>query len=262
MIMRERECYQNQESKERFVTQCMVVKIGSSTITAEGQYLDKKFIDDIARQASELFHTGVKIAVVSSGAIDNGRLLIKSLSRSDKDRQIAAMYGQSSLIKEWIAAFEKQNVLAGELLVLESELEKTKELVSYAMNFGIPIVNGYDAINDRYRSSISSDNDRLSGFISRSVDADTSVFLTDVEGVMDSDNSLIGFVDRLENIEEYITKSGRGTGGMWGKCIEAKHLAREGQRSIIANGKTPNVLLRIARGENLGTRFGKGWMIY
>ena len=51
-------------------------------------------------------------------------------------------------------------------------------------------------------------------------------------------------------------------GGMWGKCIEAKLLARDGQRSIIANGKTNDVLLRIAKGENLGTRFVKGWMLY
>lgn len=244
------EGHSNVEQKERFVTRIMVVKIGSSAITAEGRYLDKKFIDNIARQAGELFHAGVKVVIVSSGAISNGRLLINNLPNSDKDRQIAAMYGQSIITKEWVTALEKQKVLAGELLIPESDLIKAKELLSNAMDFGIPIVNGYDAINDIHRSSISSDNDRLAGFIARGVGADTSVFLTDVDGLMDREGDLISFVDRLEDIQEYIVNRGSGIGGMWGKCIEAKSLAREGQRSIIANGKTPNVLSRIERGEN------------
>lgn len=258
----ERLDYFSQKETERFIVKTMIVKIGSSTITAEGRYLDKEFIDNIARQASALFHAGVKVAIVSSGAIANGSLLIKSLSNSDKDRQIAAMYGQSVLTKEWVAAFERHNVLAGELLFPESDLDRTKELLSYAMNFGIPIVNGYDAVNDRNRSPISSDNDRLAGFVSRSIGADTSIFLTDVDGLMDRDGELINFVDRLEDIHEVIINRGSGTGGMWGKCIEAKHLARLGQRSIIANGRVRDVLLRIAKGENIGTRFGRGWMLY
>lgn len=258
----ELETHFNPEQKELFVVRRMVVKIGTSTITAEGRYLDKEFINEIARQASILFHSGVKVTVVSSGAIDNGRLIIRSLSKSDQDRQIAAVYGQSSLIKEWVAAFEGYNILAGELLVSEPHLYKVKELLHYAINFGIPIINGYDGINDRDMAPISSDNDKLASFVAQSISADASVFLTDVDGLMDKDQKLINFVDRPEDIQEYITKTGRGTGGMWGKCIEAKRLAREGQRSIIANGKTPNVLLRIARGENIGTRFGKGWMIY
>lgn len=258
----ERLDYSSQKEQEKFITKKMVVKIGSSSIISEGKYLDRGFVGAIARQVSELFHAGVKISIVSSGAIDNGRLLIKSLSNNDNDRKIAAIYGQSLVIKEWVSSFEQHNIRVGEILVSESDLDKAKELLSYAMNFGIPIVNGYDAINDKDRSLISSDNDRLAAFVARSVGADTSVFLTDVDGVMDNESELVRFVDRLEDIEEYISRKGSGTGGMWGKCIQAKSLARDGQRSIIANGKDQNVLLRIARGENLGTGFGRGWMLY
>lgn len=258
----ELESHSNVEKKEIFVVRRMVVKIGSSTITAEEQYLDREFIDDIARQASILFHSGVKIAIVSSGAIANGNLLLRDLKNADRDRQLVALSGQSELTYEWFLAFKKYGVLALVRLIAESDLEKTKGILYRAMDVGVPIINGDDVINDIEKSPISSDNDRLAGFVSHSINADASVFLTDVDGLMDTNGELINFVDRLEDIQEYIQQKGRGTGGMWGKCVEAKHLARLGQRSIIANGKTKDVLLRIAKGENLGTRFGKGWMLY
>lgn len=254
--------YSSQKEKEKFVVSKMVVKIGSSTVTQGGSRVDTEFIDDIARQGSILFRSGVKIAIVSSGAVDSGNLLIKNVS----NRRTAAFYGQSKLIKEWVSAFERYEVFSGELLVLDEHLAKAKDLLSDAIAVGVPIINGYDALIDTddvtRQRMVSNDNDRLAGFVSRSIKADASVFLTDVDGVMDADGELINFVDRLEDIEEYIQQRGSGIGGMWGKCVQAHYLAGDGQRSIIANGRSQDVLLRIARGENLGTRFGKGWMIY
>lgn len=251
--------YFHQEKKEQFITHRMVVKIGSSTIIEGGA----GFIDDIARQGSILFHCGVKIAIVGSGAVGTGNLLVRNYHNLDTtlDKQTSAFFGQSKLIKEWVNAFERYDVLAGELLIAEDHLGKANNLLIRAMDFGIPIINGYDAMNDNNNAAISSDNDKLTAFVSRTINADTAVFLTDINGLMDTDGELINFVDRLEDIQECIQK-GSGTGGMWGKCIEAHYLAREGQRSIITNGKARDVLLRIARGENLGTRFGKGWMLY
>lgn len=256
------ESYSNVEQKERFVSRIMVVKIGSSTITAEGQYLDKEFIYDIARQTSVLYHAGVKIGIVCSGVVDDGNLLLKNAGNINKNRRILALAGNSELTSEWFSAFKKYGVLALIRLIAEPDLEKIKGILSSAMDVGVPIINGDDVINDFDESFISSDNDRLAGFIAQSVGSDTSVFLTDVDGLIDREGELISFVDRLEDVQEYIVNRGSGTGGMWGKCIEAKRLARKGKMSIIANGRTSDVLLRIAKGEKLGTGFGKGWMVY
>ena len=268
VVNHEVESYYHQEKKERFVAQRMVVKIGSSTITEGKTRVDTEFINDIARQASILFHAGVKIVIVSSGAVDTGNILIKQSGKDSQNKKKAALFGQSELTAQWVTAFGGLKVIAGVHLVSEDELEKAKELLTdEIMSVGVLVINGYDAVNDdseeERRNMITADNDKLAAFVSRSINADTSLFLTDVDGVLDEKGSVIPFVDRLEDIEDVIIEKGSGgTGGMWGKCIDAKHLAREGQRSIIANGKTSNVLLRIARGENLGTRFGKGWMIY
>lgn len=261
--------YYHQEKKERFVTQRMVVKIGSSTIVEDKSRINVELINDIAKQAGVLFNAGVKIVIVSSGAVDTGNLLIRQTGKDIKNKRTAALFGQSELTARWITAFKEygSGVIAGVHLISENELEQAKKLLSVeAMDIGIPVINGYDAVNDNSdegrRNMISADNDKLAGFISKAINADTSIFLTDTNGVLDEDGRTISFVDRLEDIEDVIFGEGTGIGGMRSKCLQAKCLARDGQRSIIANGKTKDVILRIARGENLGTRFGKGWMLY
>jgi len=259
--------YSSQKEKEKFIVNKMVVKIGSSTITEGGSRVDVQFINDIARQASMLFNAGVRIAIVSSGAVDSGNFLISRSGKDSQSRKTAALFGQTELTAKWTTAFERCKVMVGVHLISENDLEKAKEFLSdEVMNIGVLVFNGYDAVNDSSEEArsrmVTADNDRLAVFISRSINADTSIFLTDVDGVLDEKGSTVSFVDRLEDIEDIITVKGNGMGGMWGKCIEAKSLARDGQRSIIANGRTSDVLLRIARGENLGTRFVKGWMLY
>jgi glutamate 5-kinase len=252
-----------QEKREQFVAHRMVVKIGSSTIVEEKSRINVELINDIARQASVLFNTGVRIVIVSSGAVDSGNLLMRRSGKNKQSEKIEALFGQTELTSKWTTAFEKWGVIVGVHLISENDLEKAKEFLSdEVMNIGILVFNGYDAVNDSdeetRRKMVTTDNDKLAAFVSRSIYADTSVFLTDKDGVMDRDDKLIRYVDRLEDIREMIAQTGSGTGGMWGKCVEADNLAREGQRSIIANGRSQNVLLRIARGENLGTRFMKG----
>lgn len=255
--------YIHQEKKERFVAQRMIVKIGSSTIIEGKSRVDVELINDIARQVSTLFNAGVRVVIVSSGAVDNGNLLIRRSGKDKQSKRTEALFGQTELTSKWTTAFEKYGVIVGVHLISENDLGKAKEFLSdEVMNIGVLVINGYDAVNDSdeetRRKQVTADNDKLAAFVSRSIGVDTSVFLTDKDGVMDRDDKLIRYVDRLEDIREMIAQTGSGTGGMWGKCVEADNLAREGQRSFIANGKAQNVLLRIARGENLGTRFVKG----
>lgn len=270
MVNHEIVSHYHQEKKERFVTQRIVVKIGSSTIVEDKSRINVEFISDIARQAGILFNAGVRIAIVSSGAVDTGNLVIRErIGKENSNKKTAALFGQTELTARWIQAFKEsgEGVIAGVHLVSEGELERAKELLSCdVMDIGILVINGFDAVDDNTgeekSNMITADNDKLAGFISKAINADTSIFLTDTNGVLDEEGKTISFVDSLEDIEDVIVEGGTGTGGMWSKCLHAKRLARDGQRSIIANGKTKDVLLRIARGENLGTRFGKGWMLY
>lgn len=252
------------KEKEQFVTRRLIVKIGSSTITKDGDPLNRDFMDNIAVQVSELFRRGVEVAIVSSGAVACGRKILGDIGTATLDNQVAAVYGQPELIAQWKIAFSKYGVNVGQELLTDYNLKNSKLVLENSLKRGVVIINANDAVNDEEmrQFAISADNDRLAGYVTNLVNADTLILLTDVEGVLDERGQLLDYVDRLEDIESVIQNSGTGIGGMWSKCVVAKQVAREGQRSIIANGRTSNVILRIARGENLGTRFVKGWMLY
>jgi len=84
------------------------------------------------------------------------------------------------------------------------------------------------------------------------------VILSTVDGLLDSKGSVVPNVERVDAAVRAMdqgTKSERGTGGMASK-LEAVHMATHaGDGAIIASGAEPNVLIRLMRGESLGTFF-------
>lgn len=257
-----------EEQKERFLAHRMVVKIGGSTITKDGNPLDRDFMSDIARQVSELIRGGVFVVIVTSGAVPSGRAILKDRGLTDSilDDQVAAMVGQSRLMEEWNVAFRKWGIeTTGQGLVTDNDLDNLKTTIFRAFEFGVvPIVNANDPVAtfEMEQFKISADNDQLAGKVAKLMDADTILFLTDREGVVDENGETIPYVDRLEHIEEVITKEGSGRGGMWSKVQQAHGAAREGRFAVVADGRTPDVVLRVARRANVGTRFIAPFMIY
>ena len=259
------------ERKERFVARRMVVKIGGSTITEGGDPLNREFMADIARQVSELIKGGVRVVVVSSGAVACGRAILneRGLNQTILDDQVAAMVGQSRLMEEWngvFRKFRKYGIDVGQVLVTDNDLGSLKTTIMRAFEIGVvPIINANDPVSafEMKQYKISADNDRLAGEVVRIIDADTLVLLTDRDGVLDENGEVISWVDRLENIEEVINEEeGSGRGGMWSKAIQAHNAACEGRFSVIVNGREPDVLLKAARRENIGTRFVPPFMLY
>ncbi len=251
---------------ERFVTRRIVIKIGTSTITAGKDEPDLKFMGEVARQATELFSDGVDVIIVSSGAVASGKR--GDFPRRDiTDKQVEAVYGQPKLMAKWHEAFEIHGIEVGQVLFTDIDLkekaENAREVLSRALKRGVVIINYNDAVADEEMQKVerSADNDKLAGAVARLIDADTLLILTDVDGVMD-EGELIPVVDRLEDIEDLAHRGGTGTGGAWSKWIEAKEVAKEGKRSIIANGRAEDIILNVAKGQNVGTRFVAGYMFY
>lgn len=252
---------------EQFATRRIVIKIGTSTITAGKDRPDLEFMGDIARQAAELHRDGVEVVIVSSGAVASGKR--EDFQRKDiTDKQVEAVYGQPRLMAKWIHAFNIHGVEdVGQVLFTDIDLEKkadnAREVLSRALKRGVVVINYNDAVADEEMQKVekSADNDKLAGSVAKLISADTLLILTDVDGVMDR-GELIPFVDRLEDIEDLAHEGGTGTGGAWSKWIEAKEVAKDDIRSIIANGRAENVILDAAKGQNIGTRFIAGHMFY
>ncbi len=256
----------NNKEGERFVTRRIVIKIGTSTITAGKDQPDLEFMGDVARQATALFSDGVDVIIVSSGAVASGKR--GDFPRRDiTDKQVEAVYGQPKLMAKWHQAFEIHGIEVGQVLFTDIDLkekaENAREVLKRALKRGVVIINYNDAVADEEMQKVekSVDNDKLAGEVAKLIDADTLLILTDVDGVMDG-GELIPVVDRLEDIEDLAHGGGTGTGGARSKWIEAKEVAKDGKKSIIANGRAENIILNVTKGQNVGTRFIEGYMFY
>lgn len=86
----------------------IVVKIGSSLLTANGQGLDLDAISHWAGQIADLHNAGHEIILVSSGAVAEGMVRMKLENRPTDlpSLQACAAIGQMGLIQTWSSVLE------------------------------------------------------------------------------------------------------------------------------------------------------------
>ena len=108
------------------------------------------------------------------------------------------------------------------------------------------------------------DNDELSVLIASMMDVQKLIILSNIDGIFngppsDPSSSVIRLINRGCNIDDYLqtTKSSFGRGGMVTKTNIARKVADEGVEVVIANGKTPNILISLVDSfdDTLCTRF-------
>lgn len=242
--------------QEKFATSRLVVKIGSNVIT-EGSTkenpLNTELIDDIARQCSHLYKSGVEVVIVSSGAVACGRKLLSIEEHDIRDRQVEAVYGQPTLIGTWVEAFRKYGVVAGQALITENDLDEAKRVLRKSLKSGVVIVNWNDAVNtDEMRAFMRlADNDNSAAEVADAIEADTLLIVTDVEGVLDSSGRLIEDGSSINKDNVFFQGSDKGTGGMSTKVEVLKDSTTRGIRGVIAGAKRQDFILEIAKGNNV-----------
>ena len=94
--------------------------------------------------------------------------------------------------------------------------------------------------------------DTVAGEVARALRADSLVFLTDVDGLLDAEKRLVTEVDQAR--AQAMRAEGVLSGGMIPKIDACFRAAEVGVRSFIANGTRPGTLRQIAAGEAAGTR--------
>jgi glutamate 5-kinase len=129
----------------------------------------------------------------------------------------------------------------------------------------ISIINENDVVAiDEIEGTRFGDNDNLSAMVANLVDADLLVILSDVSGLYNADPGShpdAALIPEVNKINEEIFKlaggshSGLGLGGMFTKIQAAQMATACGINVIIGRGDEPNVLLKVASGEAIGTRF-------
>jgi glutamate 5-kinase len=247
----------------------IVVKVGSSLVTNTGRGVDMQAIAAWAAQIAHLKEQGCDVVLVSSGAIAEG---LKRLKWAKKPREIhalqaAAAVGQMGLIHAYEVGFAQYDILCAQVLLTHADLADRERylnarstLYSLLSHGVVPIINENDTVvTDEIRFG---DNDTLGALVTNLVEADVLIILTDQEGLYDSDprkNSAAKFIHQElagnPSIEAMAGGAGSavGTGGMLTKILAAKRAARSGASTLIASGHLPNVLVRLAAAEQVGT---------
>ncbi len=257
----EKYTYREQKEHQEFISKKIVIKIGSSTITDGKEFPDREFIGQIAAQIATLKNAGVDVYVVSSGAVACGRTFVQDYdSENIAHRQLAAAIGQPLLMTYWTEEFSPYGIIPAQILVTDQTLKQAHTLLRQMQPHHVPIINANDTVSDfemRQWMQISGDNDVLAGQVSVETGADTTFLLTDVNGIQNRYGEIIDRIDPHLPLHDVIFNgtSSSGTGGMASKHSVASHLAMSGIRTVIGSGRTSDILIRGAMGEQVGTTY-------
>ncbi|HWA38257.1 MAG TPA: glutamate 5-kinase [Burkholderiales bacterium] len=247
----------------------LVVKVGSSLVTNDGRGLDADAIARWAAQVAQLAALGKRVILVSSGAIAEGmqRLGWSRRPHAMHELQAAAAVGQMGLVQCYESCFRRHGLHTAQVLLTHADLAdrqrylNARSTLRTLLELGvIPVINENDTVvTDEIKLG---DNDTLGAMVTNLVEADALVILTDQAGLYDADPrmhpaaQLVAAAQagdpRLESMAGG-TGSALAKGGMLTKILAAKRAAHSGAHTVIASGREPDVLVRLARGEAIGT---------
>ncbi|MGQ2964582.1 glutamate 5-kinase [Methylophilus sp.] len=254
----------------------LVVKVGSSLVTNNGQGLDRAAIAAWAEQISALVKQGKQVVLVSSGAVAEGmqRLGWKKRPVEINELQAAAAVGQMGLVQMYEQCFAQHGLHTAQLLLTHEDLADRKRYLNARTTLRtlldlkvIPIINENDTVvTEEIRFG---DNDTLGALVANLIEADALIILTDQQGLYSADPrkdpaAVFIHADMAGNpaLEAMAGGAGSavGTGGMLTKILAAKRAASSGAHTVIASGREPQVLLRLSQGAAIGTHLQAGKM--
>lgn len=249
----------------------IVVKLGTSVLTGGTQQLNRPQMVELVRQCAELHRREHEIIVCTSGAVAIGRakLGFPDLPASLASKQMLAAVGQSRLMLMWERFFDIYGIHVGQILLTRADtqdrhryLNARDTLQALLAHRIVPVINENDAV--AIEEIKVGDNDNLSALVTVLSDADLLLLLTDQPGLFtadprdDPEAELIAEVDTIDESLKALaggSRTGLGVGGMLTKLQAADVARRAGADVVIAAGSAPNVILRAASGEAVGTHF-------
>ena len=252
----------------------IVIKVGSSLVTNEGRGLDEAAIGEWCRQMAQLVagvhgQPGREVIMVSSGAIAEGmkRLGWRTRPHEIHALQAAAAVGQMGLAQMYETKLRENSLCSAQVLLTHADLADRERylnarstLLTLLQHGVLPVINENDTVvNDEIKFG---DNDTLGALVANLVEADALVILTDQKGLYSADprrDPNATFIHEARAGDPALEAmaggagSSLGKGGMITKILAAKRAAGSGASTVIAWGREPDALLRLAQGEAIGT---------
>lgn len=252
----------------------IVVKVGSTTLTHEGGFVNIRRVERLVKTLSDLKNASREVVLVTSGAIAVGMGALGLAERPGDipSKQAAAAVGQCELMYLYDKLFSEYNHSVSQVLltrdVVEDEHRKQNAVNTFErlLAWGVlPVVNENDTVATD--EIVFGDNDTLSAIVAKLVGADVLVLLSDIDGLYTADpheNPGAELIPVVEEIDERILSlaggsgSALGTGGMITKIHAAQIAGEAGIDMVILNGANPDLLYDLFDGKAVGTHFKGG----
>lgn len=238
-------------------------------MTNEGHGVDTEAIARWTAQIAKLQEMGKQVVWVSSGAVAEGMARLGWTKRPKKmhELQAAAAVGQMGIVEAYEKSFERYDIRTAQILLTHADLADRERYLNARQTLTtlldlkvVPIINENDTVVTNEIKV--GDNDTLGALVTNLIDADVLVILTDQIGLFTADPrsnpeaKLVEVGEAGDPIYEAMAGgagSSIGKGGMQTKVLAAKRAARSGASTVIASGRIPDVLVRLAQGESIGT---------
>ena len=226
----------------------IVVKVGSAVLTEDGAVALER-MQALVTFLSELKKEN-EVILVSSGAVSAGFTVLKLDRNIIKNKQALASLGQPILMDKYAKKFAKYNLLCSQVLVTAANLSKKDDIqrvrntVEVLLENGIiPIVNENDATStDELEVG---DNDQLSAYITKHVNADLLMILSDIDAYYDADPrkessakvlKVVNTISEAELCKEATPNNVFATGGIVTKLKAAAYLLESDIDMFLASG--------------------------
>lgn len=238
----------------------IVIKVGSLTVTDEAGGVSPSKIENIVAELLELKRKGFFPILVSSGAVNSGRALIKKPDEKKmmiSYQQAAAAVGQPLLMKAYVDALSKHDAHCAQILVTHEDFKVRTRFLNIrntinrlVSNNVIPIVNENDTVS--YDEITVGDNDQLAVMMAEATDAEKLILLTEADGLFNKNPKEadavrfdeVDFKDDFSGVK-FAAKTAVGRGGMDTKLKAVRKLTPLGIDVIIGTFLSESPLLRL-----------------
>lgn len=249
----------------------VIIKVGTSSLCDNTGSINLEKMLHIIQQVATLKRKGIKVTIVSSGAIGAGVGVLGLLKKPNTipQKQALAAIGQASLMKAYEELCKLFNLHCAQILLNHDDFDDRNRLSNLCNSMHaiieydvIPIINENDTL--AVEEIKVGDNDTLAALMVPIVNADLLVLISDIDGLYDDNphtNKEAKLISQVDIINEDIkamakdTSSKVGTGGMTTKIKAAKIVTDYGCDMAIINSNKENGLLELLEGKQIGTYF-------
>lgn len=245
----------------------VVIKVGSNIIIDEEGKARVVIIEKILQSLKNQLAKGIKIVLVTSGAVALGK---KFFVGKEMNKKLAAGIGQMQLMSVYYEAAKNLGLPVMELLLSRPHLRQRQHFLNLQkllndafQNNIVPVINENDVLV--YGTDWGFiDNDSLASSLAIALNADKLLILSHVDGLFTGDPTKNGKVELIKEVDDVnkelmklcsVGMADNSRGGMINKLKVIRLCTAVGIKAQIINGLKSDLLNAALAGETVGTTF-------